>query len=190
MPKKTIFFSSLVFVLGLALLFFFLNREYFSTTQTTKTNSAEPSAAIAPRPECPETALPVSLPCLGADSVPNTSKAQYTVVSLWAWWCQPCRVELPLFDQLRNEHPEYNVIGVHADKVAAPGAQLLTDLNVELPSYHDDRGTFAAALGLPSVVPITIVFDERGTMLGYQAKAFTDYAELEQAVASLIAGAS
>ena len=80
-----------------------------------------------------------------------------TVVNVWAWWCQPCRAELPVVEEFARAHPEYTVVGVHADGNAANGASLLNELGVGLPSYQDDAGVFAAAQGLPPVVPVTVV---------------------------------
>lgn len=40
-----------------------------------------------------------------------------------------------------------------------PGsATALTDLGIDLPSCRDDNNAFAGTLGLPGVVPITVVF--------------------------------
>ncbi|ADK28001.1 TlpA family protein disulfide reductase [Corynebacterium pseudotuberculosis] len=134
------------------------------------------------RPECPIADLGgVSLPCLGAQHRARPMPA-VTVVSLWAWWCEPCRKELPLFDELAAKHPEFSVIGVHADPNAANGAALLNDLGIQMPSLQDNNNNFAASLGLPKVVPITLVFDQNGKLISTIPKPFEHYGELESAV--------
>lgn len=134
--------------------------------------------AVAARPDCPATHI--QLPCMGGNTVEGPQKP--TVVNVWAWWCGPCREELPLFDALAAEHPEWNVIGVHADLNAANGAAFLSDMNLQLPSLQDDGGRFAGEYGLPGVVPITVVFDAEGNLKKSFPAVFGSGAELEEAV--------
>lgn len=149
----------------------------------------EGAAVLTQRPDCPAPQMEgIELPCLGGEIVDGeqTPAAQATVVNLWAWWCEPCRTELPLFDQLALEHPEYAIVGVHADKAATNGAALLEELGVGMASYQDDSNLFAGTLGLPQVVPITVVFAPDGTLKGYLPKSFTSYQELEDALAEMV----
>lgn len=148
--------------------------------------STMPEAApIVARPDCPSTgAGGVALDCLGGE--PSQSAGEKpTVVNLWAWWCGPCRDELPYFDEFAATHPEYEVVGVHADANAGNGAALLEDLDVSLPSYQDDDNLFAGTLGLPGVIPITVVFDGE-EQVGMFAQPFDSVAEIEQAVAGVL----
>lgn len=187
--RKTIIASVVGVLAILGLLSFFLvnasgektpRRAVLPTSLQTQPEAKQPQ-----RPDCPAVNLAgVDLDCLGGEVQP--AKQQVTVVNLWAWWCEPCRDELPLFDQLAAAHAEYNVVGVHADKASANGAKLLDDLQVTLPSYQDDSNAFAGTLGLPGVVPITVVLSGEGEMLGFVPQAFEDYHELEQAVAEVV----
>lgn len=148
------------------------------STETTTTQ-------VAARPDCPTVAIGPILPCLGGTTKESPKKP--TVVNVWAWWCGPCRTELPLIDALATNHPEWNVIGVHADTNGANGAALLNDLGVQLPSLQDDSNTFAGTHALPGVVPITVVFDENGTMKKSFPAVFSSEAELERSVAEALA---
>ena len=131
---------------------------------------------VPERPDCP---AGLDLPCLGGD-VAGEAK-EITVVNVWAWWCQPCRAELPAVEEFARTHPEYTVVGVHADQNAGNGAALLEDLGVGLPSYQDDSGAFAADQGLPPVVPVTVVL-RGGEQVAVFAKEFTSAEELAAAV--------
>lgn len=131
---------------------------------------------VPERPDCP---AGLDLPCLGGD-VAGEAK-EITVVNVWAWWCQPCRAELPAVEEFARTHPEYTVVGVHADQNAGNGAALLEDLGVGLPSYQDDSGAFAAEQGLPPVVPVTVVL-RGGEQVAVFAKEFTSADELAAAV--------
>lgn len=131
---------------------------------------------VPQRPDCP---AGLDLPCLGGD-VAGEAK-EITVVNVWAWWCQPCRAELPAVEEFARTHPEYTVVGVHADQNAGNGAALLEEVGVGLPSYQDDSGAFAAEQGLPPVVPVTVVL-RGGEQVAVFAKEFTSAEELAAAV--------
>lgn len=145
--------------------------------------SGEPVAVDKHMPERPDCPAALDLPCLGGE-VAGQAK-DVTVVNVWAWWCQPCRAELPAVDEFARTHPEYSVVGVHADGNAANGAALLEDLGVGLPSYQDDSGAFAAVQGLPPVVPVTVVL-RGGQQVAVFAREFTSADELADAVAGVL----
>lgn len=152
--------------------------------------ASEAANDVAPgsRPVCPaKTVGGVELPCLGGNEAPtqNPGPNDVTVVSLWAWWCAPCREELPLLAEYAAAHPELSVVGVHADKKAAAGAAFLDEIGVDLPSYQDDSGVFAAAQELPPVVPILMVFrgEER---IGMFARPFTSVEDIASAVEGVL----
>ena len=92
-----------------------------------------------------------------------------------------------MLERYADNHPDYDVVGVHADGNAANGAAFLNDVGVELPSYQDDSNAFAGTLGLPGVVPITVVFRD-GQKVGALAKAFETEEELARAVEEVLAG--
>ena len=139
---------------------------------------------MAKRPKCPEGPLAgVDLPCLGAAGTAAAKNVQ--IVTVWAWWCEPCRAELPFFEDLARAHPTWNVVGVHADANAANGAALLSDLQVDIPSYQDDDGAFAGELGLPGVIPITLVVRD-GTVEEKFVKPFDSAEDLEEAVEEVL----
>lgn len=146
--------------------------------------SAAPQA-VAPRPDCPgPTVGGVALDCLGGDHQPADGQ-DITLVNVWAWWCLPCRDELPAIADYARQHPEVEVVGVHADPAAGRGAALLDELGVDLPSYQDNDNTFAGTLGLPGVIPITLVF--RGNeQLAVFPRTFASAAEVDAAVSGVL----
>lgn len=148
----------------------------------------ETETNTAPRPECPAGPVAgVDLPCLGADDTDDHAADKgITVVNVWAWWCVPCRTELPAMQEVADTHPDWTVVGVHADQNAAAGADLLNDLGVDLPSYQDDSNAFASALELPRVVPITVVLVD-GEVKETIAKPFAKATDITDAVEGAIA---
>ncbi|MEJ5928754.1 TlpA disulfide reductase family protein [Corynebacterium sp. H128] len=145
----------------------------------------EPQSEVQPRPDCPTGSVGrVELPCLGGQT--QQLEAKPTVVNVWAWWCGPCRQELPLFDALAEAHPEWNVVGVHADTNAANGAAMLNELGIKIPSYQDDANQFAGTHGLPGVVPITVVISPEGELLQSFPAVFVSPEELDRAVSGAL----
>lgn len=136
----------------------------------------------------------VTLPCLGnsaskADAQPlgRNLAGKPTVINLWAFWCQPCKKELPIVDKVAQSHPEWNVVGVHADKNGDAGVGVLSDLHVDhLASFQDSGGDVARALSLPSVIPITVVLKTDGEVAKVYAQTFTSTSELESAVTAAL----
>ncbi len=104
-----------------------------------------------------------------------------TIVNIWAWWCEPCREEMPLLAHFAAQNPQVTVVGVHADPAASQGQAFLSQLGVELPSYQDDDNSFAGTLGLPSVIPITLVLRD-GKVVTQIVKAFHSQEEVDKAL--------
>lgn len=129
----------------------------------------------------------VRLPCLttgGGEDVDlaDALAGKPTVLNVWAWWCAPCREELPVIREAAQRHPEWNVVGVHLDGRGQAGVDMLDDLGVTVPSYQDSRSAVAAAAELPAVVPVTLVLRPDGTRAALHAGPFADLADLEAAV--------
>ena len=142
---------------------------------------------VGDRPDCPAAgAGGVALDCLGGENGAAAAEG-ITVVNVWAWWCGPCRDELPYFDEFAAAHPEYTVVGVHADRNPGNGAAMLDELGISLPSYQDLDNTFAGTLGLPGVIPITVVFDG-DEQLQMFPRTFESAAEIEEAVQAAVTG--
>lgn len=136
----------------------------------------------------------IELPCLtsGKNETADLGAAlagKPTIINVWAWWCEPCRRELPHFDKLAKEHPEWNVVGIHLDKKSQAGADFLDELNVTtMPVYADRSHRFDTATSLPKVVPITVVYRADGTRAQMYPQVVRDYEELEAAVNAALSG--
>lgn len=180
--RKTIGFSVVVFLTIIALLVSFLWPGSSESTGSDNNENAN-SLSVGARPDCTlDTLADVTLECLGGDVIHTADSMQRTVVSLWAWWCEPCRTELPYFDELAARHPELTVIGVHQDPDQARGAALLDDLGIHMASLSDPNNQLSPQLGLPNVVPITLVFAADGELEDFYAIPFESYTELESTV--------
>lgn len=151
-----------------------------------------PEGATQPAPD--SELAGIELPCLtsGKNETADLGAAlagKPTIINVWAWWCEPCRRELPHFDKLAKQHPEWNVAGIHLDKKSQAGADFLDELNVTtMPVYADRAHRFDTATSLPKVVPITVVYRADGTRAQMYPQVFRDYEELEAAVNAALSG--
>src|SRR4029453_16775172 len=101
----------------------------------------------------------------GFDSA--TPADQVAVLNFWGWWCAPCRVETPEFQEVyadvRDDGVEF--LGLN---VKEPTAQLalafVERFGIEFPSLYDPRGEVALAFrDYPATaIPSTIVLDPQG----------------------------
>lgn len=89
-----------------------------------------------------------------------------TLINLWAYWCEPCRRELPALRDAQAELGDSaQVVLVHADPDEAKGLEMLQELGVtELPSLVDAGGDVAEAAGAPPVLPVNILVAPDGTV--------------------------
>lgn len=87
------------------------------------------------------------------------------LLNLWATWCAPCVVEMPLLDQLAGElEGKVRVITVSED---LQGAEAVVPFFAErdfqhLPQWMDTKGDLAVAFGGGAVLPLTILYDAEG----------------------------
>lgn len=88
-----------------------------------------------------------------------------TLINLWATWCAPCVLEMPLLDRLAGEMAgRLRVITVSED---LRGAEVVVPFFEErglanLPRWMDEENTLAFSYGGGAVLPLTILYDGQG----------------------------
>lgn len=87
------------------------------------------------------------------------------LLNLWATWCAPCVVEMPMLDELAGElGTSVQVLTVSedmngADKVAAFFAERKF---AHLPQWLDPNNDLAFAYGGGAALPLTVLYDAEG----------------------------
>lgn len=146
-----------------------------------------PSGTEAPRPS--SVLAGVRVPCLsdGSDvDLGNATAGAMWVINFWAYWCAPCRKELPIFAEFnRVAGDRVNVLTVQgSDGAQNPflSLNLLIDIGVDLPTVVDTDAAMAAALGVPRVYPSTVLVRADGSVAAVLPQVFASTDELIQAV--------
>lgn len=90
-------------------------------------------------------------------------KGKPTLVNLWATWCGPCVLEMPMLDDLAGRHPEIQVLTVSQDMEGAAKVEAWFAEKdfAHLQPWLDPKNdlTFSYNTG---VLPTTIYYDAAG----------------------------
>jgi thiol-disulfide isomerase/thioredoxin len=128
----------------------------------------------------------ITLECAGDGSKVDVARAvqeRPVVLNLWAYWCGPCRDELPaMAEYQRRMGPAVTVLTVHQDENETAALLLLAELGVHLPTLQDGRRLVAAALKVPNVMPATVVLRADGSVAEVLPRSFSSADEIAAAV--------
>lgn len=103
------------------------------------------------------------------------------ILNLWATWCAPCRVELPLLDKLAKQGVA-TIDLINIDDSEADAEKLLNTLNIQhLETYYADY-EFMSQLAIHGL-PATVVYAKNQVFLG--VGVLKDEAELNHWLACL-----
>ncbi len=121
-----------------------------------------------------------SLPIIGSDEsfTLSENRGRITVINFWASWCDPCKKELPDFDQLAADFADYvDIIAVSIDAddySQAVALQFLDEekMNTVLFAFDKDGACsgerLAEALDISVMLPATLVVDQDGRIIHSQ----------------------
>ena len=125
----------------------------------------------------------------GAPYALSEHRGQVTVLNLWATWCTPCVNELPHFDRMRREYgDQVSVLAIHSDLITDDVAAYLANFDYGMAFAIDESGQVIASMGGSTMLPQTMVLDQRGVVT-YNKVGSVTYEALEELVrAALQAG--
>ena len=135
------------------------------------------SAGAPGRAESPPTLFP-DLEMAGADGGSirlSQLKGNVILLNVWATWCGPCRLELPVVQRMYDRYSDRNfvVLAVNVDADRNRIDPFMKRNNISLPVYYaspEDAAQMTAA-GIPStfiIGPDRTLLDQ---MVGYSAQA-------------------
>lgn len=126
----------------------------------------------------------VELACFGGgESVNLSSLPGPMVINLWASWCEPCRREMPVFEQFHATYgAQLPVLGINFNDSSADAAmELIAESGVSYPQLADTEPILTRYEDFTIAVrglPVTLVVDADGEVVRAQAIAFDDVDEL------------
>lgn len=128
----------------------------------------------------------IVLECIGDGSRVDVGQAlggKPALINLWAYWCGPCAEELPHLQEYADSMAgRITVLTVHQDRNEANGLTKLADYGVHLPGVQDGTGRIAAAVGAPSVLPVSVLVDADGNVAKVLPQPFRSVDEIDDAV--------
>ena len=98
---------------------------------------------------------------LEGKAVPIPAPGKATVVNFWASWCEPCRAEMPLLQQMADFYSDHLVFqAVNFKERAATVQRHVRSANWTVPVLLDASGAGAQAWDV-KVFPTTVGFDPK-----------------------------
>lgn len=91
-------------------------------------------------------------------------KGKVVLVNVWATWCPPCVVEMPMLNDLQalRGGPSFEVVNISLDRTAQEATDYLVEKNLgNLQDWHDSTYNLPSALKVPGL-PVTIIYDRQG----------------------------
>jgi len=145
---------------------------------------------LAPCPEQPDqpaadSDLPATVfDCFGGGTLDlSQAPGVPTVINLWASWCDPCREELPLVQDLADvAGDQLRVLGVVSVDGIPQAASFAEDAGITFSSAFDADGEVMAALGVNNL-PHTVFLAADGSVAYFQVGPVRSLEEFEQLVA-------
>lgn len=113
--------------------------------------------------------------CMDDGSTTTLGKVQSDkpmLVNLWAYWCEPCRRELPAIrDAQATLGESVEVVLSHTDPSETKGLDTLQALGIDdLTSVSDQDEELPGILGAPPVLPLTVFVKADGTVAHVQVE--------------------
>ena len=125
----------------------------------------------------------VTLPCLGGGRDVDVSGLRGPmVVSLWAYYCDPCRDEMPILQAFHLAHGDrVPVLGIDFQDTMPGGAlALMAETGATYPSLADPYGDLSAQAPLPAIngLPFLVFVDAEGRVAEIHRGEVTSQREL------------
>ena len=103
------------------------------------------------------------------------TRGQAVFINLWATYCAPCVQELSYFEQLKQNHPDAEILAVHSGFVTEDVAAYLSGRGWDSLRFavDDEAGDVFAAVNGSTKLPQTIVLNRRGEVIYSEIRSVT-----------------
>jgi thiol-disulfide isomerase/thioredoxin len=175
------FAIALVLAAGLAGGFLCYRWQFAQVRPAIRPVSAPQPGASAAMPDQDEDAIPPTLPpvpsIVPALELPDLAGKAHSlrsfvgrplIINFWATWCEPCRREIPLLEQLLHSHraEKLQIVGIAVDFRQAVQDFVRAE-RIEYPVLVGEEDGFAAVqrFGMEPVLPFSVFADSQGDIL-------------------------
>lgn len=140
--------------------------------------------------EAPDFSLPVlQNSSSGTEMTLSSMKGKVVYVDLWASWCGPCRVSLPILNGIREKYSAdgFEVLAVNIDEDSMDAVDFLTKHPVSYPVLLDPESSVPSVYE-PKGMPTAYLIDKNG-VVRYVHASFNkgDEVEIEEKILKLLA---
>lgn len=105
----------------------------------------------------------------GNDVSLDQYKGKIVMLDFWATWCGPCRVTMPLLEQLQHEHPDaFTLLAVNVGDSPELVAPYVQQHRILARVLLDVEGKVGTAYGSESI-PMQVLIDQKGIIRHIQA---------------------
>jgi cytochrome c biogenesis protein CcmG/thiol:disulfide interchange protein DsbE len=145
------------------------------------------------RPNAPDATLPVLLSAdgigpVGQDVSLSSLRGKIVVLNFWASWCEPCKLEAPVLDEVaaryRVSPQEVVVLGVDVQDLREKALDFARSNGITYASLRDGEDDVKNAYQVPAL-PETFVIDQEGRIALKVAGQLTEPAQITTAVEQL-----
>jgi thiol-disulfide isomerase/thioredoxin len=130
------------------------------------TSAGVTSAALAADP-IGQPAPAFSLPLRGGAAPLSLEqlRGQVVMVNFWASWCEPCRKEFPLLDQIYKKYKAagFTLIGINVEPDAKDAEGFIAKTPVTFPIVFDKDSAVSQRYRV-SGMPTTVLVDRKGVL--------------------------
>jgi thiol-disulfide isomerase/thioredoxin len=89
-------------------------------------------------------------------------KGKVVLLDFWATWCNPCRISMPLLEQLQKEYPNNLVLlAVNLQDARDDVREFMRQQHLNSQVLLDEKGTIGTVYG-SSQIPMQVLVDKQG----------------------------